>query len=240
MCDFDKHGIKLVSIAEILFSCLAIVIIVFSFFMISNINKSEELKIRVNFETITNNKWLLNYLENEIENNETNIYEKFFKKYNLTEGDSLGTNENILSSFKSIYKLDIAIIVLVLILLCLTIIFIIIFFIGKDTPTPFGYVIILVCSQYLSIGKSVIIFILFGVFLGLFISYKNKFQDDFINFYSSINNNKEQIFFKEYYFVLFDLKNNLIINVIILPLCSLFDLIYFIICEYSFGKQLRS
>ena len=46
---------------------------------------------------------LLNYLENEIENNENNIYEKFFKKYNLTEGDSLGTNENILSSFYYVY-----------------------------------------------------------------------------------------------------------------------------------------
>ena len=98
--------------------------------MKSNINKSEELKIRVNFETITNKEiWLLNYLENEIENN---IYEKFFKKYNLTEGDSLGTNENILNSFKSIYKLDIAIIVLVLILLCLSFLFMLIFFFPRS------------------------------------------------------------------------------------------------------------
>ena len=95
-----------------------------------------------------------------------------------------------------------------------------------------------ICSQYLSIGRSVIIFILFGVFLGLFISYKNKFQDDFFNFYSSINNNKEQILFKEYYFALFDLKNNLIINVIILPLCSSFELIYFIICYHLEGIRL--
>ena len=56
MCDFHKHGRKIILIIEIIFCCLAIIITIFSFFIKSNINKSEELKIRVNFETITNKK----------------------------------------------------------------------------------------------------------------------------------------------------------------------------------------
>ena len=57
MCE-EKHSIKFI-IAEIIFVCLAIAINVFSFLIITNINKSEELKIKVNFETIANNKDLL-------------------------------------------------------------------------------------------------------------------------------------------------------------------------------------
>ena len=106
MCDFEKNRKKIFVFAEIIFYCLSIIIVVFSRLIISKINKSEQLKIKVDFDSITNkNKLLLNYLKDEIENNTTNIYEKFFEKYNLTKGETLGTNEKLLSCFKILYFL---------------------------------------------------------------------------------------------------------------------------------------
>ena len=231
MCE-EKHSIKFI-IAEILFICLAIAITVFSFLIITNINKSEELKIKVNFETIANNKDLL------FEKNANNIYEKFFEKYNLKEGDSLKSNEKLLSYFENIYKLNLAIIVAALFLSFLSILIFLIFLSLSTKPNPVVYTCFFICTQYFSIIKSVIIFILFGQFFILFIAYKIKFENDFFNFYYNINNNKEKVLFKKYYYSLFNLKNYLFINVISLPLCSFVDLCYFIICQCTFGKILR-
>ena len=197
MCDFEKHGEKIFSIVETIFFLLAIIITVFSCLLLSKINKSEQLKIKVNFDSLTNKEnILLNYLKDEIENNTTNIYEKFFEKYNLTKEDTLGKNEKLLSCFKMLYKLDIAIIALVLFCFCFTLYIMIRFIITsikKDRFYPAYYVTF---SHYLSFLRCIIFFILFGVLLGFFINYKIKFQDDFFNFYSSINNNSEQVLFK--------------------------------------------
>ena len=92
-------------------------------------------------------------------------------------------------------------------------------------------------SHYLSIGRCIEFFILFGILLGFFINYKIKFQDDFFNFYSSINNNEEQVLFKEYYYSLFDLKNYLIVNTILLPFCSSFDVGYTILHQLSLDNS---
>ena len=74
MCDFEEHGEKIFSIVETIFSLLAIIITVFSCLLLSKINKSEQLKIKVNFDSLTNKEnILLNYLKDEIENNTTNI-----------------------------------------------------------------------------------------------------------------------------------------------------------------------
>ena len=238
MCDFEKHGEKIFSIVETIFFLLAIIITVFSCLLLSKINKSEQLKIKVNFDSLTNKEnILLNYLKDEIENNTTNIYEKFFEKYNLTKEDTLGKNEKLLSCFKMLYKLDIAIIALVLFCFCFTLYIMIRFIITSIKKDRFYPVYYVTFSHYLSFLRCIIFFILFGVLLGFFINYKIKFQDDFFNFYSSINNNSEQVLFKEYYYSLFDLKNYFIIIIVFLPFCSLFDVGYIILHHFSIDSR---
>ena len=238
MCDFEKHGGKIFIIAEIIFFCLTIIIIVFSSLALLKINKSEQLKIKVDFDALTNkNNLLLNYLKDEIQNNTTNIYEKFFEKYNLTKDEELGKNEKILSCFKIIYKLNITNIVVVLFSICCTIYLMIRFAITTYQGERFYPIIYAGLSKHLSIGRCIIYFILFGVLLGFFIDYKIKFQDDFFDFYSSINNNAEQVLFKEYYYCLFDLKIFLIIITIFLPFCSLYDVGYILLHEFSIDNR---
>lgn len=185
-------------------------------------------------DSITNkNNLLLNYLKDEIENNTTNIYEKFFEKYNLTKGDTLGTNEKLLSCFKILYFLNISIIVLVAFCIGYTNIVMLNFIFACYKRDNFNITFYVTYSRYLSIGRCIEFFILFGILLEFFINYKIKFQDDFFNFYSSINNNDEQILFKEYYYSLFDLRNYLIVNTILLPFCSSFDVGYTILHQLS-------
>ena len=238
MCDFEKNRKKIFVFAEIIFYCLSIIIVVFSRLIISKINKSEQLKIKVDFDSITNkNKLLLNYLKDEIENNTTNIYEKFFEKYNLTKGDTLGTNEKLLSCFKILYFLNISVIVLVAFCIGYTNYFMVKFIFAYCKGDSYYTNFYVIYSHYLSIGRCIEFFILFGILLGFFINYKIKFQDDFFNFYSSINNNEEQVLFKEYYYSLFDLKNYLIVNTILLPFCSSFDVGYTILHQLSLDNS---
>ena len=238
ICDFEKSGKKIVSIVEIIFYCLAIIIKVFSFLIIKKINKSEQLKIKVNFNSITNKEnILLNYLKDENENNTTNIYDKFFEKYNLTKEDTLGKNEKLLSCFKILHYLNISVVVLVLFCIGFTNYVMFKFIVASCKGDSFHSSFYVAQSHYLSLGRCIEFFILFGILLGFFINYKIKFQDDFFDFYSNINNNNEQVLFKEYYYSLFELKNYLIINTILLLFCSFFDIGYIIIHQLSFDND---
>ena len=91
-----------------------VVIIIFSFFIRSEINELYEIKIRSNF-TINNNidNYFFKYLENELE---INKYEQFFNKYNLKPGQTFNDNEDIKTSFDNIYRFNLALVILLIII----------------------------------------------------------------------------------------------------------------------------
>lgn len=227
---------------EILFTSLSIVVLTFSFLLIKDINTSKDLKIKTSFisNNINNqNNPLLNILEND----EINIYEIFFSKYNLNEGQTFIDNEDIKFSLNSLNGLSITIIVFLFIFILVSL-FQDCYVCSMKRDLENGFTektcsSVLIC---IIIIKGILLFILFGIYIGFFISYKSKFENDFFEFYDSINNSNEQILFENYYYSLFDLKRDsllvvisLIIN-IILYLC--FFIFYLDPCE-CFGQKYR-
>ena len=239
-CLHNNRCQKLYLILEILFIALSIVTTVFSFFINSNINKIKDLKIKTSFKPLLNNNtdWLLNYLDDEFENNKTNKYEEFFDKYNLKEGQSFSKNEKIKDSLDKIYKisLSIAIISIIIIFFIIVVLLILnVFCNDEDDEDLNSWLMNSFCSLIFSeIIRSIILIILLGIFVGFFVNYKNGFEYDFFDFYNNINNNSEQTSFKKYYYALFDLKTYFIIGIIPLPMNILLSIGLFIYNVMSF------
>ena len=74
-------------------------------------------------------------------------------------------------------------------------------------------------SIYIMIGRDLSLFILLLIYFGLFISYKIAFENDFFELFDNINNNAEKVEFEKYYISFFDLKTDLLINIILQPIC---------------------
>ena len=224
-------------IKETILIIIFVIIIFFCFNIRSNINILEDLKIQTNFIANYNNNnfQMINKIDYIYENNEINKYEGFFNKYHLKEGQTLNDNENIKSSFDNLYKLSLALIIILIILLIPSIFpFLLSCLIVKDEEGEIKECVECL-SIYTAFGKIVILFILMWVYVGFFISYNNVFQNDFFDFYDSINNRNEQILFKNYYNSLFDLKTDLLINIIFIPInviyCFLYILFYYDPCK---------
>ena len=88
-------------------------------------------------------------------------------------------------------------------------------------------------SIFVIIFRIIVLFILFGVYLGFFIYYKVKFETDFFKCYEGINNSNEQTSFKEYYNSLFELKLDLLIIIILKPINFVISLCFVIFHFYS-------
>ena len=74
--------------------------------------------------------------------------------------------------------------------------------------------------------RNIILVILLIIYIVFFAAYKNKFENDFFDFFNDINNNnKEQNYFKQYYYPLFVLKKDLIINLILMSINIIIALI---------------
>ena len=209
----------LLTIRTIIFIGLSISIIIFCFKAKSEINKLKELSIKTDFpsQNISDN-WLINYLENNIESNETNKYEEFFNKYNLTAGQTIYNNDKIKHSYNHLYNVCFGTAIILMIFILVAIVpWFFIWFCEHDEEGILLDTIGMV-SIITVILKIIVLFVLFSVFLGFFIYYKVKFENDFFKFYEEINNNNEKASFKEYYKSLFELKNDLLINIILKPI----------------------
>ena len=214
---------------------LSVTIIIFCFKTTSEINKLKELSIKTNFTSQKlGDNWLINYLESELESNDTNKYEEFFNKYNLKAGQTVYDNDKIKYSYKHLYNVCLATGIILIIFSSISFIPWFLLCCCEDDQelhlcTEGGVGTI---SSWVIIVRIIIQFILFGVFLGFFIYYKEKFENDFFKFYEEINNSNEQASFKAYYNSLFELKHNLLINIILKPINS-FIAVFFVICFFK-------
>ena len=238
MKEFLIYGLPL--IAAFIWFCLAINCIVFSFFTSSDINEIKNLKIKTNFiteeQSLDNkNNIIFKNIENFMENNETNIYDSFFNKYNLKEGENLIKNEDLKDNYNGLYKLNLAIAITFIIMICFLIFIVICFGSLFDVNRGGSGESCSICAG----GCWIILKILFdliylGIFIGYFINYKNDFDDDLINFFNNIDNNVEQNAFEDYYNCLFKLRKYLLINLISLSVNAFIwlfgSLTYIIIC----------
>ena len=221
------------SIRTLIFIGLSITIIIFCFKANSELNKLKELKIQTYFtsQNLSDN-WLINYLENDIESNEVNKYTEFFNKYNLAEGQTLYNNDTINHSYKHLSNVCLATSILLIIFVALSLIPWLLFCIVSIGPENFIFLTVYI-SLYITIFFIIILLIIFFVFLGFFIYYKNHFEKDFFKFFEEINNTNEQTSFKRYYNSLFELKYDLLINMILNPVniaSSAFIFILFFKC----------
>ena len=233
------------STREIFLTSFSIVVLAFSFLLITDIKTTKDLKIKTNFisNNINNQN---NPVLNLLEDNELNKYEEFFNKYDLKENQTLVDNEDIKFSLNSLNGLSITIIVLLFIFLIASLILdcyvcgSLKLYLENDAFTERTVSGVLF---YIVVIKGALLFILFGIYIGFFISYKNKFENDFIDFYESITNSNEQILFENYYYSLFDLKRDSLIVVISLTiniiLYIFFTLCYLDPCE-CFGEPVHT
>ena len=213
MCGF----IVFHSIRELLFIGLSVAIIIFFFKIRSDIDALRDLKVKTTFALENTNYYRI--LKKKFVNDEINKYEEFFRKYKLKEGQTFKTSAEISDYFNNIYRLSLAIIILLIIFILPS------FFpcIGLclNDPDDEDYFIELLgaVSIYIMIGRCLILFILFLIYLGFFISYKISFENDFFELFDNINKNAEKVEFEKYYISFFDLKTDLLINIILQPIC---------------------
>ena len=223
-------------ILEIAFIILSIITTIYCFFIRSKITELKELKIKTNFESITNNSniRILNYFEDEFENNKTNKYEEFFNKYDLKEGQTCNDNKDIANSLDNLDKISLAIVIILIISFFFSLFFGLCFigFAESSVSVSMGFAYICIISAL--IIRTLIIIILLSVFISYAIGYKNQFENDFFELYNNINNNNEQASFKEYYYTIFNIKEYFIINIIVNPLNILISIVFLIVSIIKF------
>ena len=212
-------------IKDLIYIILSVLLIIEFFYIMSDVKEIKELKIKTNFlQNNKNNKnyQILNIFENYIDDNEINKFEEFFNNYGLKEGQTFNDNEDIKNSLDNYYRTSLAIIILLIIFILPSIVpFIFICLIHRDEEGVSKE--ILEClSIYTAFIRVIIIFILFWIYFGFFISYKFEFEYDFLDFYDNISGNSLQTSFKNYYNIIFDLKSHSLFNVILLPAKVLF------------------
>ena len=225
MADLSISCYIIYIVSGLIIMALSISIVVFSFRTKSYANKIKDLKIKTNFTLDYQNNGKLNIFENSILNEEPNQFEEFFIKYNLKEGLTFNENKKIKNSLNNFYRISVTIIVFLIIISISPICFICgralhylccVFSVAYGTDIPYEKYIRRLIIEF--VVESLIVLILLSIFAGFYISYKNKFQNDFFDFYYTINDYNLQNSFKNYYDSLFDLNNVLILNIIFLPI----------------------
>ena len=207
-------------ISEFLYIVFDIVIIVFSFKLVSETKELRDLKIKTSFSS-HDTTFEYNLTKDSIkEINEINIYETFFNKYNLTEGNSFKDNKDLSNSFNSLRRINLSIGIISIIFILPSIIFCPCLMIcgkgGHGLVADGCLIIFLIAMGVRVLGLIVLLSILIGFFVG----FKNEFGNDFYEFsdniYDTINEGYD--LFKEYYSGLFDIKKYCIINFVFLAL----------------------
>ena len=206
---------------EVLFIVPAITIIIFSFIIRSNINTLRDLKVKTHFTVEYENYKILNVIKNE--------YEEFFKKYDLSEGKNFSDCKEIEKYFAHIYRASLALIIILIILIILSVISFIFSFYIKDSAMDYGSSYVSLVFFIVSTIRVIIIFILFWIYFSFFIIYKNYFENGFFELYDNINNNDVKIRFENYYISFFDLRSNLLVNIILQSINISIGIIYIIL-----------
>ena len=115
MCDFPP----IILAREIIFVITTIILVVFSFRIRSDVDNLKELKIKTNFNLDNKIDEELNNFDYSYFNDELNQVEKFFKRYNLTEGQTFSDNKIINDLYNHFSRTSLALIILTIITACL-------------------------------------------------------------------------------------------------------------------------
>ena len=216
-------------IRDLFYCAFSVVIIIYSFKNMSNINEIKDLDIKTNF---TDNYVSLSLFENNILKEANNKYIEFFNKLNLKEGDKLTNNDNINNSINRIYRINLTLIIFLIILIIPTLVPLILLCTCELDPEGIIMDGIGIIAIFIMKGKFIILFILLWIFVGFNINYKNIFENEFFELYYNINNGTEKNLFENYYQPLFELKFGLLINIILLPV-TLFYIFGFVFLFYD-------
>ena len=190
-------------LGEIIFIALSIAIIVYSFKIEKNIKEIKDIEI------------ISGFCKGENITNESNRYEEFFEKYYLEEGQTFEESEDITNLLNPLFRISLSIAIILIIItlpsflsVCLC------------SSSGHGYAAqgCFMIFAFISIGRFIILSVLIIPFVVLFMKYRNNFENEFFELsdYISAFYYNEYDSFKDYYIEFFYLKENFLINVILL------------------------
>ena len=205
---------------EIIFVITTIILVVFSFRIRSDVDNLKELKIKTNFNLDNKIDEELNNFDFSYFNDELNQVEKFFKRYNLTEGQTFSDNKIINDLYNHFSRTSLALIILTIITACLpcpcTFLAAICNFdvTGDDDGDKYA------CHKsiiFFLILRTIIICVCLFIYVGFYVEYKKEFENDFFDFSNNtIKGEYLKKSFDNYYIDLFNLNTHLFVNIIVL------------------------
>ena len=190
-------------LGEIIFIALSITIIVYSFKIEKNIKEIKDIEI------------ISGFCKGENITNESNIYEEFFKKYSLEEGQTFEESEDITNLLNPLFRISLSIAIILIIITLPSFLSVCLCSSSGHGYAAQGCFMIL---AFISIGRFIILSILIIPFVVLFMKYRNNFENEFFELSDYISDfyYNEYDSFKDYYIEFFYLKENFLINVILL------------------------
>ena len=203
-------------LGEFIFIALSIAIIVYSFKIEKNIKEIKDIEIISGFckgENIDNN-----ILSKELGiniTNESNRYEEFFEKYYLEEGQTFEESEDITNLLNPLFRISLSIAIILIIITLPSFLSVCLCSSSGHGYAAQGCFMIL---AFISIGRFIILSVLIIPFVVLFMKYRNNFENEFFELSDYISDfyYNEYDSFKDYYIEFFYLKENFLINVILL------------------------
>ena len=190
-------------LGEIIFIALSITIIVYSFKIEKNIKEIKDIEI------------ISGFCKGENITNESNIYEEFFKKYSLEEGQTFEESEDITNLLNPLFRISLSIAIILIIITLPSFLSVCLCSSSGHGYAAQGCFMIL---AFISIGRFIILSVLIIPFVVLFMKYRNNFENEFFELSDYISDfyYNEYDSFKDYYIEFFYLKENFLINVILL------------------------
>ena len=190
-------------LGEFIFIALSIAIIVYSFKIEKNIKEIKDIEI------------ISGFCKGENITNESNIYEEFFKKYSLEEGQTFEESEDITNLLNPLFRISLSIAIILIIITLPSFLSVCLCSSSGHGYAAQGCFMIL---AFISIGRFIILSVLIIPFVVLFMKYRNNFENEFFELSDYISDfyYNEYDSFKDYYIEFFYLKENFLINVILL------------------------
>ena len=202
-------------LGEFIFIALSIAIIVYSFKIEKNIKEIKDLEI------------ISGFCKGENITTESNRYEEFFEKYYLEEGQTFEESEDITNLLNPLFRISLSIAIILIIITLPSFLSVCLCSSSGHGYAAQGCFMIL---AFISIGRFIILSVLIIPFVVLFMKYRNNFENEFFELSDYISDfyYNEYDSFKDYYIEFFYLKENFLINVILLS-ANTFDCLCLIV-----------
>jgi len=190
-------------LGEFIFIALSIAIIVYSFKIEKNIKEIKDIEI------------ISGFCKGENITTESNRYEEFFEKYYLEEGQTFEESEVITNLLNPLFRISLSIAIILIIITLPSFLSVCLCSSSGHGYAAQGCFMIL---AFISIGRFIILSVLIIPFVVLFMKYRNNFENEFFELSDYISDfyYNEYDSFIDYYIEFFYLKENFLINVILL------------------------